>query len=103
REQATRCRDILAKLTELSASGGEPFERMSLAALLEEVVAPHRNFGVAIDVTARPEHGNEPVAARNPAVLYGLGNLLENAVDFASEQVTVEANWDEDSVNLTIS
>ena len=51
REQATRCRDILAKLTELSA-GGEPFDRMPLTALIEEVVAPHRNFGVTIDVTA---------------------------------------------------
>ena len=50
REQATRCRDILAKLTELSA-GGEPFDRMPLTALIEEVVAPHRNFGVAIAVT----------------------------------------------------
>ena len=57
REQATRCRDILAKLTELSA-GGEPFDRMPLTALIEEVVAPHRNFGVTIDVDhpSRPRH-----------------------------------------------
>ena len=83
REQATRCRDILAKLTELSA-GGEPFDRMPLTALIEEVVAPHRNFGVAIDVTAPGDRSGEPVGARNPAILYGLGNLLENAVDFAA-------------------
>ncbi len=50
----TRCRDILAKLTELSASG-EPFDRTPLSALIEEVVAPHRNFGVAIDVTVPPD------------------------------------------------
>ena len=103
REQATRCRDILAKLTELSASGGEPFDRMPLTALLEEVVAPHRNFGVAIDVAVRSEHGNEPVGARNPAILYGLGNLLENAVDFAHERVEVLATWDDDSIDLTIT
>ena len=30
--------------------GGEPFDRMRLTALIEEVVAPHRNFGVTIDV-----------------------------------------------------
>ena len=58
REQATRCRDILAKLTELSA-GGEPFDRMPLTALIEEVVAPHRNFGVTIDVIA-PERSQPP-------------------------------------------
>ena len=101
REQATRCRDILAKLTELSA-GGEPFDRMPLTALIEEVVAPHRNFGVAIDVTAPSDRSTEPVGARNPAILYGLGNLLENAVDFAGDRVSVEAQWNEDSVGVTI-
>jgi two-component system, sensor histidine kinase RegB len=102
REQATRCRDILGKLTELSASG-EPFDRMPLTTLIEEVVAPHRNFGVAIDVTVVPDRNNEPVGARNPAILYGLGNLLENAVDFASERVVVSAQWNEDAVAVTIT
>ena len=101
REQATRCRDILAKLTELSA-GGEPFDRMRLTALIEEVVAPHRNFGVTIDVTAPDDRSREPVGARNPAILYGLGNLLENAVDFAGDRVSVDAQWDEESVGVTI-
>ncbi|HLA20300.1 MAG TPA: ActS/PrrB/RegB family redox-sensitive histidine kinase [Pseudolabrys sp.] len=102
RSQATRCRDILAKLTELEG-GGEPFDRMPLTALIEEVVAPHRNFGVAIDVTVTPERDGEPVGARNPAILYGLGNLLENAVDFAGERVVVEAQWNEDAVAVTIT
>ncbi|HMF24608.1 MAG TPA: ActS/PrrB/RegB family redox-sensitive histidine kinase [Pseudolabrys sp.] len=102
REQARRCRDILAKLTELS-SGGEPFDRMPLTALIEEVVAPHRNFGVIIDVTAPEDRSAEPVGARNPAILYGLGNLLENAVDFAADRVAVEAQWSNEDVAVTIS
>jgi two-component system sensor histidine kinase RegB len=102
REQATRCRDILGKLTELS-SGGEPFDRMPLSALIEEVVAPHRNFGVTIDVALPAERRSEPSGARNPAILYGLGNLLENAVDFARERVTVSAQWSEDAVEVSIS
>jgi len=102
REQATRCRDILGKLTELS-SGGEPFDRTPLTALIEEVVAPHRNFGVAIAVNAPSDRSVEPVAARNPAILYGLGNLLENAVDFARKQVTVDLKWNDQTVDVTIS
>jgi two-component system sensor histidine kinase RegB len=102
REQATRCRDILAKLTELSSSG-EPFDRMPLTALIEEVVAPHRNFGVAIDVNAPSDRASEPVGARNPAILYGLGNLLENAVDFARERVIVGAQWNDETIDVTIS
>jgi two-component system sensor histidine kinase RegB len=102
RSQATRCRDILAKLTELSSSG-EPFDRTPLTSLIEEVVAPHRNFGVAIDVNVQDDRSNEPVGARNPAILYGLGNLLENAVDFARERVDVVARWSDETVDVAIS
>jgi two-component system sensor histidine kinase RegB len=100
REQANRCRDILAKITELSSS--EPFDRTPLTALIEEVVAPHRNFGVAIDVTMPPDRSAEPVGARNPAILYGLGNILENAVDFARDRVEVGAQWNADAIDVTI-
>ena len=101
REQSQRCRGILAKLTELSASG-EPFDRMPLTALIEEVVAPHRNFGIAIEV-AVPQQVAPPVGARNPAILYGLGNLLENAVDFAQKRVEVAADWSTEDVAVIIS
>jgi two-component system sensor histidine kinase RegB len=101
RQQAQRCRDILAKITELSASGN-PFDQMKLSALIEEVVAPHRNFGVAIDVLLPCDRKLEPIGARNPAIVYGLGNLVENAVDFARGSVEVTASWDEEEVVITI-
>jgi two-component system sensor histidine kinase RegB len=102
REQAARCRDILAKITELSSSGA-PFDRMRLSTLIEEVVAPHRNFGVTIEVKLPQDGAVEPVGARNPAILYGLGNLLENAVDFANERVEIFADWNSESITVTIS
>jgi two-component system sensor histidine kinase RegB len=99
-EQAKRCRAILAKLTELSS--GDPFDRIKLSSLIEEVVAPHRNFGVAINVALSAGAAEEPASGRNPAILYGLGNLLENAVDFAHERVEVAASWSDDDVAVTI-
>ena len=102
REQAQRCRSILGKLTELE-SGGEPFDRMPLSALIEEVVAPHRHFGVDIKVALERGEAAEPIGGRNPAILYGLGNILENAVDFAHEQVDVKADWSTDDVAVTIT
>jgi two-component system, sensor histidine kinase RegB len=102
REQAQRCRVILGKLTELPAPG-EPFERMKLSALIEEVVAPNRGAGVAIEVQMAMDDPAEPVGARNPAVLYGLGNILENAVDFARECVEVKATWSDESVLVEVN
>jgi len=99
-EQAQRCASILGKLNELPSS--EPFDSVPLSALIEEVVAPHRNFGVAIDVALAHDPA-PPMGARNPAILYGLGNLLENAVDFAHDRVEVTADWTEDDIAVTIS
>jgi two-component system sensor histidine kinase RegB len=101
REQAQRCRDILAKITELPASE-EPFGGMKLSGLIEEVVAPHRNFGVAINVLLPSDRALEPTGTRNPAIVYGLGNLVENAVDFARATTEVVATWDEEEVIITI-
>ena len=60
REQAQRCRDILAKITQLSSTGA-PFDRMPLSTLIEEIVAPHRDFGVAIRVRIAVAASREPV------------------------------------------
>ena len=102
REQAQRCRDILAKITQLSSSGA-PFDRMPLSTLIEEAVAPHRDFDVAIKVRIALGVTREPVGMRNPAILYGVGNILENAVDFARTAVEVNASWNQETVEIVIS
>jgi two-component system sensor histidine kinase RegB len=101
REQAHRCREILAKITELPT--GEPFDRLPISALIEEAVAPHRNFGVSLTVTLPANRAGEPAGARNPGIRYGLGNLIENAVDFANTRVQVLVQWTADEVAITIS
>src|SRR3954447_15300816 len=102
REQAQRCRDILAKITQLSSTGA-PFDRMPLSTLIEESVAPHRDFGIAIKVRIAVAAASEPVGMRNPAILYGVGNILENAVDFARGAVEVNAWWNTEAVEIVIS
>lgn len=102
RDEAQRCRDILGKLTQLSSTWA-PFDRLALSALLEEVVAPHRHFDIRIDIVLEPGEAKEPIGARNPAILYGLGNIVENAVDFAREKVTATARWDHARVEIVIA
>src|SRR5262249_56063677 len=79
-EQAKRCRAILAKLTELSS--GAPFDSMKLSTLIEEVVAPHRNFGVAINVALSAGEAAEPVGGRNPPLLFRPANPPQNPLHF---------------------
>ncbi len=100
-QQVRRCRDILGKLTSLGNDTGSLLTRMTLRVLMEEVVEPHRHFGVDVIATATGPDA-EPVCARSPGVLYGLGNLVENAVDFARTRVDVAAKWTETAVSVVI-
>lgn len=100
--QAKRCRDILQRLTSLSADGEAHMARLPLTSLVEEIVAPHRNFGIRIATVSGVCIGPEPVGKRNPGIIHGLGNLVENAVDFAKADVLVEWRWDHKSVGVVI-
>ncbi|MDH3580579.1 MAG: ActS/PrrB/RegB family redox-sensitive histidine kinase [Hyphomicrobiales bacterium] len=109
RSQSERCREILGRLTRSSGETDTLVSHASLTHLLEEVVQPYCAFGIEILVTSEatgPETAagdDEPQAARNPGVLYGLGNLVANAVEFATKKVTVEATWNENTVTVTIA
>ncbi len=99
-QEAGRCRSILGTLTSLG-DGGDIFDEMSLGLLIEEVASPQRDFGVRISISKDGE-GPEPSCRRNPGILYGLGNLIENAIDFAASEVRIAAHWDAARVTITI-
>lgn len=102
RSQSERCRQILKRLTSLSSESEAHMARLALTSLIEEVTAPHRDFGITISMTAGRCDGPEPVGRRNPGVMYGIGNLVENAVDFARSTVSIRWSWDDDTVSITI-
>ncbi len=102
RSQSERCRDILRRLTTLSAEDEAHMRLLPLSSLLEEVMAPHREFGIRITLKETNGRQDEPVGNRNPGILYGLGNLLENAVDHAREEVTVTVSHTPDRVTIVI-
>jgi len=101
RSQAERCRGILKQLTSLSSDQDQTYQRMPMSQLIEDVVAPHRGFGINISIEGSGT-GPEPVGSRNAAIRYGLGNIVENAIDFANKSIDVHTVWDENTVSITI-
>ena len=100
-QEVQRCRTILGKLASLGDDSANMLDRMTISLLVEEVVAPQRDFGVQIDIEKSGD-GPEPICQRNPGILYGLGNLVENAIDFASTHVGINIRWGAAQVRLTI-
>ena len=100
-QEVERCRKILGTLASLGNEPGEIIGNLTLSHLIEEVVQPQRDFGIAI--TIRKEGaGKEPICRRNPGMLYGLGNLVENAIDFAEAEVRLIARWTDTIVAVVI-
>lgn len=102
RTQSERCRDIMRRLATLSSTEEAYMRQLPLSSLIEEVIAPHREFGVDIGVTHQENTGREPVGHRNAGIVYGLGNLVENAVDFARSVVSVTTSSDSETVSITV-
>jgi two-component system, sensor histidine kinase RegB len=107
--QALRCKEILKKLTGGPTEPDPLHARMSVTQLIEESAEPYRGFSIDLAVTASPEEGSdakatrEPVGERKPGVMYGLGNLVENAVDFARKRVEITARWSARDITITIA
>ena len=100
--QAARCREILGKLRSLRDTPGDPFASVPVSALLAEVIKPLEGGGKVISVRTGAGSGTEPVI-RNAGMLYGLGNLIDNAAQFAQRAVLVEASWDKLALTVTIT
>ncbi len=105
--QTARCRVILARLANREAQTDEMYQRTTLLVMIEDLIAPLRGSDVVIAVTSSAGLSDkalqtEPALKRNPGITYGLGNLLENAVDFAETRVEVDARWTPGQVSITV-
>ncbi len=104
--QSARCREIMARLSSRTQAADEVYDLVKLTAMIEDLVAPLRGSDVAVTIDAEAAQGSagslEPVFRRNPGITYGLGNVLENAIDFAATNVRVVARWTAASVSVNV-
>jgi two-component system sensor histidine kinase RegB len=98
REQAERCRAIIARLANPEETLLGATARLPLGAFLDDIAAPHRGDDLEIRVTVTPPTAEAqkqvPQVWRAPELLHGLGNIIENAADFANVLVDISASWD---------
>lgn len=102
-EQASRCREILRRLTETPEASDEMHERLTLGQLLNEVIEPHLGGEIRIEgVLSGPPGAAPPEVRRMPEMLHAMTTLIENAADFAKFEVLVRARYDEAAVVIEI-
>ena len=107
REQANRCHDILKSM---GSSGKDDLhlKQTPISELVRQAAEPHADRGKKINFTVfSDEHdetsNDEPIVARSPQIIHGLRNLIQNAVDFASENVWIDLNWSESKIIIRVA
>jgi len=104
REQAERCRAIIARLANPEEALLGATARLPLGAFLDDIADAHRGEDLEIRVTVTAPEGDNhvPQVWRAPELLHGLGNIIENAADFAKSLVAVNAGWDEQYLYISV-
>ncbi len=100
RAEAERCRAILARLAQPEESVLGHADRLPLGALLDDIAGPHRGLDVTIAIDV--QEGPPPKIWRVPEILHGFANLIENAADFATQEVRLKARWSENEITVEV-
>ncbi len=105
RDQAERCRAIIARLANPEEAMLGATARLPLGAFLDDIAGPHRGEDLEIRITVSQPKADEPEPQvwRAPELLHGLGNIIENAADFAQSLVAVDARWDEQFLYISVT
>lgn len=103
RDQADRCRDILRSMGR-AGKDDKHMQQAPLSVVLREAAEPHVARGKTVHFTALPteEDLREPLILRQPEIIHGLRNLIQNAVDFAHHSVWVECGWSAGTIRVRI-
>lgn len=102
--QSERCREIITGLAQApEASATDPFERLPFSALVETARSPYSAEGVEVTVSVEDGAvGEEPYLPYGPEMVHGLGNLIQNAVQFADRNVRLHLYWTPETIRLTV-
>ncbi|MEL7488481.1 MAG: ActS/PrrB/RegB family redox-sensitive histidine kinase, partial [Pseudomonadota bacterium] len=104
--QAERCRDILGRLSQRGEEGDAMHDRLTIDALLREAAEPffEQVVGPTVMYEFLPQPGaEEPLTLRRqPEILYGLRNFIENAAEFAAAKVLLTAEWSAETLTIAI-
>ena len=102
--QAQRCRDILRRLAETPDTGDVVHERMSLLQFVREVVEPYAETdSVQVEaVVTGPPGTAAPDLWRRPEILHAMTSIVENAFDFARNEILVSARFDASSIAVEV-
>lgn len=104
REQTNRCRDILHSMGQ-AGKDDLHMRYAPISAVIEEAALPHMDRGKPVTISTLPSENTsatQPEMRRQPEIIHGLRNLIQNAVDFADSHIWVDIIWTDSQIIIKI-
>lgn len=104
RDQADRCRDILQ---DMGRAGKDDLHLKTapLGAIIREAAEPHAQRGKSLHFDVSPASGGDneqPTIRRQPEIIHGIRNFVQNAVDFAEANVWIDVHWTDEVILVRV-
>lgn len=104
RDQTNRCRDILHSMGQ-AGKDDLHIQYAPISAIIEEAAEPHMNRGKPVTISTLPSQNTsdiQPETRRQPEIIHGIRNLIQNAVDFSNSEVWVDIIWTDSQIIIKI-
>lgn len=105
--QALKCAEVLAQLSQgpndnrfLQKDAHHNY--LPFNSLIELIADKYSKKGIDIIIETDGEFDNQPKLFATPEIQHGLGNLISNAVEFATSLVSIDLKWDDNKVSAVI-
>ena len=103
KSQAERCKDILFKISKNPQNLQDNFlNKISLSNIIKINFNKFKNSNIKLHISIK-EKQKEPNIKFQDEIMYGVGNIIQNAIQHASKFVNVNLSWTNNIIIIKIS
>ncbi len=100
--EATRCKEILFKISKNPQKMKDSFlEKTTISNLIKMNYQKFSTKDISINFNIKNKN-EEPQIKFSDEIMYGLGNLIQNALEHASSNIEIDITWNKFIINLII-
>tara|TARA_B100000700_G_C14904890_1_gene789221 strand:- start:149 stop:1189 length:1041 start_codon:yes stop_codon:yes gene_type:complete len=102
KSQAQRCKQILLRLSKNPQNlKDEFFNQTTISNIIDTNFEKFKNSNINMKINISSNE-NEPKIKYMDELMYGIGNIVQNAIQHAKKNITVNISWNKEFINIFI-
>ena len=102
KSQAQRCKQILLRLSKNPQNlKDEFFNQTTISNIIDTNFEKFKNLKINMKINIS-SNGSEPRIKYMDELMYGIGNIIQNAIQHAKKNITINISWNKEVINILI-